>query len=412
MDPQPSVTSMPSVSSRVMSGHTNSVAFSDFDYASPRSPAPAPTPKRMTQFSHASESQPDSSTRLMAIQQTQDQLSFFQRYFTKPVDQPTGSKSEWRHRRFSFSARGTLVAAAVLLLLLIAIIAAATATSVHHHHHQQEGQGAAGGNNASKSNSSAGGGGSPNAGSSPIRLAIQANFPDPSLRFVNDTWYAYATNNAAGIINATSHAYDNTEYGQSNVQLATSTDFVNWTIQPATEDPLPLTGTWVVQGSTAPNGLVPAVPNAAVWATSVLLRKTDGKFVLYYAARSSGPSIRSDGSKSHCIGAAVSETESPAGPYIPLNESLVCPYTQGGAIDPYGFVGRAGTPWLLYKVDGNSIGAGGPCSNMEAPQKPTPIMLQKMQSDGITLDGEPIQLLDRTDADGPLVSQPSTHFTI
>lgn len=37
---------------------------------------------------------------------------------------------------------------------------------------------------------------------------------------------------------------------------------------------------------------------------------------------------------------------------------------------------------------------------------PTPIMLQRMRKDGITPDGLPIQLLDRTPEDGPLVEAP------
>jgi len=34
-------------------------------------------------------------------------------------------------------------------------------------------------------------------------------------------------------------------------------------------------------------------------------------------------------------------------------------------------------------------------------------MLQKMNSNGVTPDGSPIQILDRSDADGPLIEAPS-----
>jgi len=34
-------------------------------------------------------------------------------------------------------------------------------------------------------------------------------------------------------------------------------------------------------------------------------------------------------------------------------------------------------------------------------------MIVKVKADGITADGQPVQLLDRTDADGPLIEAPS-----
>lgn len=34
-------------------------------------------------------------------------------------------------------------------------------------------------------------------------------------------------------------------------------------------------------------------------------------------------------------------------------------YSQGGAIDPAGFVESDGSHYVVYKIDGNSIGHGG-----------------------------------------------------
>lgn len=60
----------------------------------------------------------------------------------------------------------------------------------------------------------------------------------------------------------------------------------------------------------------------------------------------------------------------------------------------------------MYKIDGNSIGNGGSCGNTVAPIVSTPIMLQQLEDDGVTLVGDAIELLDRGDADGPLIEAP------
>lgn len=83
------------------------------------------------------------------------------------------------------------------------------------------------------------------------------------------------------------------------------------------------------------------------------------------------------------------------------------PNSQGGAIDPAGFIDTDGTIYVVYKIDGNSIGHGGNCNNGNAPLVPTPIMMQPMEADGVTPRGSPTQILDRGDADGPLVEAPS-----
>jgi beta-xylosidase len=55
---------------------------------------------------------------------------------------------------------------------------------------------------------------------------------------------------------------------------------------------------------------------------------------------------------------------------------------------------------VTYKIDGNSLDGDGTTHS-------TTIMLQKMKPDGIQVDGEPIQLLDRDEHDGPLIEAPS-----
>lgn len=112
---------------------------------------------------------------------------------------------------------------------------------------------------------------------------------------------------------------------------------------------------------------------------------------MYFSASTS-----QDTSK-HCVGAATSS--SITGPYTPGDSPLACPLDQGGAIDADGYNDN-GTLYVTYKVDGNSLNSGG---NFH----PTPIMLQKLNGDGVTPNGDPVKLLDRDKADGPLIEAPS-----
>ena len=115
-----------------------------------------------------------------------------------------------------------------------------------------------------------------------------------------------------------------------------------------------------------------------------------------------------DQPRSHCLGVATSKNI--VGPYTPQQSPWACPdpTTQGGAIDPDGFLDvSTGKRYVTYKVDGNSIGHGGSCNNAIAPIMPTPIMLQEVSHDGISMIGGPVQILDRDDSDGPLIEAPT-----
>jgi len=163
-------------------------------------------------------------------------------------------------------------------------------------------------------------------------------------------------------------------------------------------------GDWALKGTQKPNynNAGNAIMNQAnVWAPEVLQHPTSGQWLMYYSAAVSG-------SPAHCIGAAIAA--SPTGPYAPLDTVLACPTANGGAIDASAFVEPInGTIYIAYKVDGNAKGNGGECGNSVAPIHATPIMLQAMAADGVTPDSAhaPFQLLDRTDADGPLIEAPS-----
>ena len=74
---------------------------------------------------------------------------------------------------------------------------------------------------------------------------ISSNFPDPSAIYVDGTWYAFGTND---------HFQDGPK-GQ-NIQIATSTDFVHWTL--TGKDALPTIGKWAYK--------------TAIWAPNVIRR--------------------------------------------------------------------------------------------------------------------------------------------
>jgi beta-xylosidase len=106
----------------------------------------------------------------------------------------------------------------------------------------------------------------------------------------------------------------------------------------------------------------------------------------------------------HCIG--VASASSPSGPFNPTSTPLACATAGGGAIDASGFQDTDGTRYVVYKVDGSSLGGGGPCGNADGSHS-TPIMLQKLTSDGLSSVGSPVQILDRGQSDGPLIEAPN-----
>jgi hypothetical protein len=151
-------------------------------------------------------------------------------------------------------------------------------------------------------------------------------------------------------------------------------------------------------------------------AGSVILTipKDDGQFVLYFSAALAASPTK------HCVGVATSSDIE--GPYIAIEKPLICPDPDGngnrvdavipssglgGAIDAAGFRDVDGTRYVVYKVDGNSLGPGGPCGNGDANRKPTSLMLVPVAGDGITPRGAAKVLLDRIELDGPVIEAPS-----
>jgi beta-xylosidase len=200
---------------------------------------------------------------------------------------------------------------------------------------------------------------------------VASDFPDPAVLSHAGTSYAYSTSS-----------------GGIHIPMATSTDNNTWSLLSG-HDALPVLAPWMT--------------SKAIWAPDVVL--IDSTFVMYFASAT----VATNG-KYHCIGVATSSD--PLGPFTPSPEPLICPDgpSTGGAIDPDGFYDDAsGKRYVAYKIDGNALGNGGACNNGVAPLKSTPIMLQEVSADGLSLVGAPSQILDRDDSDGPLVEAPSLH---
>ncbi|GAA2365429.1 hypothetical protein Cme02nite_31540 [Catellatospora methionotrophica] len=171
------------------------------------------------------------------------------------------------------------------------------------------------------------------------QLVIGSDFPDPDVSRFDGVYYAYSTNNGFG-----------------NVPVASATS---------------LTGPWTRRGNAMPT-LGAWASGGLTWAPEVF-RRADGRYVLYYTARS-----RTVGRQ--CIGAALAT--SPIGPFTAVGtQPLVCNGGEGGDIDASSFVDSTGARYLLYKDDGNAIG------------QPTSLWLQGVAADGVTLQGGRVELL-------------------
>ncbi|KAI1177901.1 glycoside hydrolase family 43 protein [Nemania sp. FL0916] len=182
---------------------------------------------------------------------------------------------------------------------------------------------------------------------------IGASFPDPSIIYGDGSWKAYATSS-----------------NNKHVPVATSSDANSWTL--TTTDALPDPGAWVDSS------------DRGIWAPDV--QKNDaGTYVMYYTGHKSGGT--------HCIGVATSATA--IGPFKPQSTPLICNDAGGGVIDPAGYDDGVDR-WIMWKVDGNSLGGATTCQGgtPSGSYKSTPIYIQRMARDAITLLDSPSKILD------------------
>jgi arabinan endo-1,5-alpha-L-arabinosidase len=159
---------------------------------------------------------------------------------------------------------------------------------------------------------------------------------DPGMIKVDDTYYVACTGGGSATAFALSTSTDLVHY-KSAGHIFTATARPSWT-------------------------------KGDYWAPE--LHRVKDRYVAYYTAR------HQDGRLS--IGAATATD--PLGPYTDIGAPLVQEPGMG-AIDANYFEAADGTPYLLWKIDGNAAG------------KPTPIYGQKLAADGLSLTGTRTELI-------------------
>ncbi|MCB9604074.1 MAG: family 43 glycosylhydrolase [Sandaracinus sp.] len=160
---------------------------------------------------------------------------------------------------------------------------------------------------------------------------IALDCPDPGVTFDGTRYVLTCTGGDAGGI----------------YRIFTSTDLVTWTRE----------------GAVFPDG-APSWAESHFWAPEIH-PVADGLYVAYYSAKN-----RADGSLA--VGAATAP--SATGPFTDLGRPLVHDPSPG-VIDAHYFRASDGRRFLTWKVDGNAIG------------RPTPIRIQELAEDGVTLRG-------------------------
>jgi beta-xylosidase len=131
---------------------------------------------------------------------------------------------------------------------------------------------------------------------------------------------------------------------------------------------------WTQQGYIFPTGSWPSWAKSDFWAPEI--HQVGGQYVAYFAARNAAGMM--------CIGAA--SATSPLGPFTDIGQPLVSDPSIG-LIDANEFNDPNGTPYAIWKVDGNAVGM------------PTPIHAQQLAPDGLSLvPGSPVTLITNDQA--------------
>ncbi len=151
-------------------------------------------------------------------------------------------------------------------------------------------------------------------------------------------------------------------------RMRTSTDLVHWQVEEGR--------------AVFPSGTWPSWASGDFWAPEI--HAVGSGWVAYFSAR------RSDGRL--VVGAATADDV--LGPYTDIGQPLIVG-TGPGVIDAHHFEDTDGQHYVVWKVDGNQNGG------------PTPILIQRLESDGVTLEGEAATMIDHDlDWEGSLVEGP------
>ncbi len=166
---------------------------------------------------------------------------------------------------------------------------------------------------------------------------VDRNCPDPGVAAIDDGYVMACTSGNAG----------------AAFPLRTSSDLV----------------TWRSRGHVFPSGTRPGWASGDFWAPEI--HHVGDRWIAYYSARNAA-----DGRLA--LGAAFADD--PLGPYTDLGRPLLRD-SNPGVIDTHYFETSSGERYLSWKRDGNAIG------------QPTPLFVQRVQADGVTLTGPRTQVL-------------------
>lgn len=215
-------------------------------------------------------------------------------------------------------------------------------------------------------------------GDTPI---YNGDFADPFVLRTPNSLVVYASNSVATHYAPAAHIPE--------IELARDSGFQGQYLG----DAIPRLPKWTVAGyQWAPS--VWAVPNG----TYVMYYSTPATIPLICLAKPSAPGcIHSTNGPTTAMCISRATSLSPTGPFVDDSSSaFVCPYAQGGAIDPSVFAASDGSHWLLWKSDGDCCGL------------PTEIFSQQLSSDGLSVVGPPHPLVGASQQwEGGLVEGPS-----
>lgn len=179
--------------------------------------------------------------------------------------------------------------------------------------------------------------------------AVAVDCPDPGVLQDGNAWYMACTGG-----------------GANKYPLRRSTDLIHWTSI----------------GHVLSSAAVPAWADRDFWAPE--LHKVGNTYVAYFSARHNNGIF--------AIGTATATN--PAGPYTAQPQPLLQTGSPG-VIDAHFFRAPNGQNYLLWKPDGNAVG------------QTTPIRIQPLSADGLSLTGSPTTLLTNTLSwEGALIEGP------
>lgn len=171
-----------------------------------------------------------------------------------------------------------------------------------------------------------------------VNPVLGENCPDPGVLKDGDTYVMTCTNGSRGV-------------------------FPIWTSKTLTS--------WSYVGTAFRTIGNPSWGERHFWAPEI--HKVGDKYVIYFSAWAKGGTF--------AIGAGTSD--SPTGPFTDLGKPLLtAPHP--GVIDAHYFRRSNGEHYLLWKIDGNAVGQS------------TPIRIQPLAADGLSLTGSPTTILSNT----------------